>query len=73
MSTPQPLPHPLPDSLRARAWCLVVCDPMLSVLLVALALLTLADPGQLPHYAGRIDRPTLAALAGLLAWVKLMS
>ena len=60
-------PHPLPESLRARARRLLVRDPMLSALLAALALLTLADPAQLRHYAGRIDRPTLAALAGLLA------
>lgn len=45
-------------------------DPMLAALLGALVLLTLFDSAEVPHYAGRIDGPTIAALAGLLALTK---
>jgi di/tricarboxylate transporter len=45
-------------------------DPVLLVLLAALAALTAADPRKAGSYLGLIDVPTLSAMAGLLALSK---
>lgn len=51
---------------KARA-CALLGDPMLWVLLAALALLTALAPGKIASYPALVDWPTMAALAGLLA------
>jgi di/tricarboxylate transporter len=60
---------PLAGQLR-RAWRALRADPLLSTLVLVLLALTLAAPQHLASYPSRVEWPTIAALAGLLALTK---
>lgn len=64
----------MPSSPRAgllrAAWRALKSDPLLTVLVLVLLALSLASPGQVRSYPSRVDWPTIAALAGLLALTK---
>lgn len=64
------MPTSSPAGLLGSALRALKSDPLLAVLVLVLLALSVAAPEAIPSYPARVDWPTIAALAGLLALTK---